>query len=158
MGVAMYCWSCGSAVKPTLSYCNRCGAKLSGTKSDGVTTPAELSPLVAAIVAAFVFGLGVTIGLMFAMKMVGFNPGLITALTLLSFLLMLVIEGVFIWMLLSRKRGAKEGGDTARLKEQAAKELGAAREQVLPEPGPSITEHTTREFEPALPKPPKIHE
>ena len=39
-------------------------------------------------------------------------------------------------------------GDTGRLKEQMIKELGEAQGRVLPEPVPSITEHTTRAFEP----------
>jgi|SRR5262245_30539524 len=160
-GVAMYCSSCGSAVKPTLSYCNHCGAKLRGAKGDSVTRSAEVSPetLVPAIVALFVLGLGAIIGLMVVMKEVfAFNPGVILACTLLSFLLMLVVEGVFIWMLLSRRRGAQEVGDAERLRDQAAKELGAAPGRALPEPEPSVTEHTTRALEPALPKQPKIHE
>jgi hypothetical protein len=98
-------------------------------------------------------------GLMATMKAVlAFNPGLINAFTLLSFLLMLVLEGVFIWMLLGRRRGAQEVGDAERLRDQAAKELGAAHGRALPEPVPSVTEHTTRAFEPALPKQPKNHE
>jgi methyl coenzyme M reductase gamma subunit len=61
---------------------------------------------------------------------------------------MLLVEGVFIWQLLRRKRGAEETGDTALSKEQATKELDAAQPRVLPEPVPSVTEHTTRAFEP----------
>jgi hypothetical protein len=49
---------------------------------------------------------------------------------------------------LRRTRVTKEAGDTERLKEQATKELSAARERLLPEPLPSITEHTTRTLEP----------
>jgi hypothetical protein len=53
-----------------------------------------------------------------------------------------LVESVFTWQLLSRKRGAEETGDTA------TKELYAAQARVLPEPVPSVTEHTTRAFEP----------
>jgi len=121
------------------------------------------------MVSVFVVGLGAIIGLMAVMKEVlNFHEGLIIFFTLLSFLLMLAVEGVFIWLVLgkpklvhhyeSRQRGAQEVGETERLKEQAAKELGAAPARVLPEPVPSVTEHTTHAFEPALPKRPKIHE
>jgi hypothetical protein len=128
---------------------------LSGAKGEDITKPAELFPesLVWAIVTVFVAGLGATIGLMAVMKQVLDFKGVIIAFTLLSFLLMLVVEGVFIWMLLGRKRGAKEVGDTARLKEHAMKELGAAQALGLPEPAPSVTEHTTREFEPIYSEP-----
>jgi hypothetical protein len=61
---------------------------------------------------------------------------------------MLVVEGVIIGLLLKGKRGAQEAGDTGRLKEQMIKEMGEAQGRVLPEPVPSITEHTTRAFEP----------
>lgn len=72
----------------------------------------------------------------------------VLAFTLLPFLIMLLLEGVFLRLLLRRKRGTQEAGDTAILKGQATKELDAAQERVLPEPVPSVTEHTTRTFEP----------
>jgi hypothetical protein len=129
----MYCSTCGSAVSPNLTYCNHCGANLSG--------PKEVKPekLLFFITANFVFGLVAIIFLMMAMRMV-FGPenlGLIIFFTLISFLIMLAVEGVFIWMLLGRKKGAKE----------TAKELGEAKARMLPEPPLSVTEHTTRTLE-----------
>lgn len=137
----MYCSTCGKAVTPGLSYCNHCGAKLSGAKGDGITKSSDVKPetLVGAMVAVFIFGLGAIIFLMMALKMV-FGPEnlhLIIAFTSLSFLIMLAVEGVFLWMLLGRKNGAKE----------AAKELSEARARMLPEPVLSVTEHTTRTLE-----------
>lgn len=112
----MYCSSCGAAAAKGLSYCNQCGAKLSGAKG-GVTKPAELFPdsLVWAIVSVFVVGLGCIIGLMAVMKDYGFNQLLIIAFTLLIFLLILAVEGVFISLLFSRNSGAKEMSDTEPL-------------------------------------------
>ncbi len=146
----MYCSSCGTAVAAGLSYCNYCGAKLSAAKNVGITTPAELFPesLVWAMVTVFIVGLGCTIGLMAVMKDFEFSKGSILAFTSLLFLLTLVIEGVFIGMLLGRKRGAKVAGDTKGLKPPATTELGAADVRALPEPVASVTEHTTRAFEP----------
>lgn len=66
---------------------------------------------------------------------------------LLSFLIMLLVEGVLIRQLLGRKRGAEEAGDTALSKGQATKELNAAQ-RGLPEATPSVTEYTTRALEP----------
>jgi hypothetical protein len=115
---------------------------LSGAKDDGVSKSSEVKPekLLFFITAVFVFGLGAIIFLMMAMKMV-FGPenlGLVISFTLLSFLIMLALEGVFVWMLLGRKKGAKE----------AAKELSEAKARLLPEPAFSVTEHTTRTLEP----------
>jgi hypothetical protein len=124
---------------------------VSGAKVDGGDEPAESFPvsLVNAMAAVFVVGLGAIIGLMAVMKkVVGFDPGIILVITLLSFLLMLVVEGVLIRLLLNGRRGAREAGATERLKEQTTRELGGAQARLLQEPAPSVTEHTTRAFEP----------
>lgn len=147
----MYCSSCGVAVAQGLSYCNHCGAKVSGAKGDGDAKSSGASPasLVWAMVSVFVVGLGAIIALMGVMKGVGpFNEALIRVFATLSFLLMLAVEGVFIWLLLRRNKGAKKAGDTPLLTKQATAELGATQERLLSEPVPSVTEHTTRTFEP----------
>ena len=146
----MYCSSCGVVVAQGLSYCNYCGAKSSGAKSDNVIKSSEAKPgmLVPAMVFLFVFGLIAIILLMFAMKMLNLDRGQILAFMLLSFTIMLSIEGVFFRLLLRRQRGAEEAGETVLLKGQATKELDAAQARVLPEPIPSVTEHTTRALEP----------
>ena len=146
----MYCSSCGEAVTG-LSYCNYCGEKLSGAKSDSIIKSPEVKPetLIGAMVFAFVFGLGAITVLMGVMKAVlHLEVGLILAFAGLSFLIMLSLEGVFIRLLLRRKRGAEEAGDTVLLKRQATRELDATQARVLPEPLPSVTEHTTRAFDP----------
>ncbi|MDQ6651475.1 MAG: hypothetical protein M3Y84_01890 [Acidobacteriota bacterium] len=147
----MYCSSCGVAVTPGLTYCNYCGEKLSGAKSHSVIKSPEVRPetLVGAMVFAFVFGLVAIMMLIGMMKSVlALSTGPILAFTVLSFLIMLSLEGVFIRLLLRRKRGAEEAGDTVLLKEQATRELAAAQARVLPESMPSVTEHTTRAFDP----------
>lgn len=147
----MYCSSCGVAVKQGSSYCNYCGAQLSVTKAVSVVKSAEVRPesLLFSMMAVFVFGFGAITVLMGVMKAVlGFNVGLIVAFTLLSFLIMLVLESVFIRLLLQRKRGTAQAGDAALSKEQTTKELDAAQARVLPEPVPSVTENTTRTLEP----------
>jgi hypothetical protein len=100
------------------------------------------------MVAVLVFGFVAIVFLIMAMKMVGLDVGQILAFTVLSFLIILLVEGVFTWQLLRRKRGGEETGDTALSKKQATKELDAAQSRGLPEPVPSVTEHTTRAFEP----------
>jgi hypothetical protein len=83
-------------------------------------------------------------------KELGFGNGIIIALTLLSFLLLFMVEGVFTWLILRRRGGAKETSDGGRTLEQTTKELDAKPQgaRALPEPVPSVTEHPTRTFEP----------
>ncbi|SRR5713226_7674233 len=147
----MYCSSCGVAVAQGLTYCNYCGEKLNGAKGLSVIKSSEVKPemLVAAMVFVFVFGLAAITMLMGMMKAVlHLEAGQILAFALLSFLIMLLIEGVCLRLLFRRKRGTEEAGDAVQLKGQATKELDAAQARVLPEPVPSVTEHTTRAFEP----------
>src|ERR1700681_2074205 len=102
----MYCSSCGVAVTPGLSYCNFCGEKLSGAKSDSIIKSPEVKPetLVAAMVFTFVFGLGAITVLVGVMKAVlELETGLILFFALLSFLIMLSLEGVIIRLLFRRQ-------------------------------------------------------
>ncbi len=147
----MYCSSCGVAVVQGLSYCNYCGAKLNGVKDETRIKSSEAKPemLVAAMVFVFVFGLVAITLLTGVMKgVLNLDVGQILPFTLLSFLIMLSIEGVCLRLLLRRKRDPEEPGDTVRLKGQATKGLDAAQARALPDPVPSVTEHTTRAFEP----------
>lgn len=150
----MYCASCGVAVAQGLSYCNYCGAKLNET-GDSFIKSSEVKPetLVAAMVFVFVFGLGAITVLMGVMKaVIHLDVGQILGIAMLSFLIMLLLEGVFVWQLARRPRRAKEPAGIERPKERTTNELDAARERLLPEPVPSVTEHTTRAFEPIYQK------
>ena len=145
----MYCPSCGVVVAQGLSYCNYCGAKLSAAKGDDLKSP-ETRPetLVASMAAVFVFGL-VAIGLLLGImkNVIGLDQPLIIAFALLSFLIMITIQGVCIRLIFRRKRESKEA-ESVQLKGPATKELDAVQARALPEPIPSVTEHTTRAFHP----------
>jgi hypothetical protein len=146
----MYCPSCSMPVAKALSYCNYCGAKLSGDKGDSLIKRSEVRPeaLIWGMIAVLVFGFVAIAFLMMAMKTVGLDVGQILAFTTLSFLIMLLVEGAIMWQLLRRKPGTEETRDTSESKPRTTKELETARPQALPEPIPSVTEHTTRSFEP----------
>jgi hypothetical protein len=146
----MYCSACGVAVAQGLPYCNYCGAKLNGTGDNGRESP-EVRPelLVSAMAGVFILGLAAITVLMGVMKSVLDLPAdRILGFALVPFLIMLVLEGVFLRLLFRRKRGTKEVGKTVVSKGQATKELDAAHARELPEPMPSVTEHTTRAFAP----------
>src|SRR5881394_3955814 len=146
----MYCSSCGVALAPGLSYCNYCGAKLPGKNDDSGKAPAvKPETLVAAMVFAFVFGLGAITVLMGVMKAVlHLEDGLILAFAMICFLTLLSFEAVFIRLLFRRGRNSETGSERPEFKRQATTELDAAAPRVLPDAIPSVTEHTTRAFEP----------
>ena len=148
----MYCSNCGAAAAQGTSYCNLCGAKLNGAQGGGAIDPSGLTPdsLVWAAVAVFVVGLGGMIGLLAVMKeTVGFSNRTTFAIAAVFLLLTLVIEAVFVGLLLKRTRAVNRAADADSSKSAETKELGAARPHALPEPAPSVTEQTTRAFEPS---------
>jgi hypothetical protein len=147
----MYCSTCGVAVAQNLSYCNYCGAKLSPAKGDSVSETPEVRPelLVSAMAGVFILGLAAIVVLMGVMKTVLELPAdRVLLFTLLPFLIMLMLEGVFLRLLFRRKRGAAKTGDAGVLKGQATRELDGAQAGALSEARPSVTEHTTRVLDP----------
>ena len=142
----MYCSSCGVAVAQKLSYCNHCGANLnrgdSAESSD--VRPDWLAFLMAA---TFIFGLVAIAILMGVMKSVLEMPvGQILGVIMIPFLLLFILEGVFIRLLMRRRHEADERKTLSNA--QITNELGEARAHLLSQPAASVTEHTTRAFDP----------
>ena len=145
----MYCSSCGVAVAQGLSYCNFCGAKL-GAKGESANESADVKPglLVSAMVATFIFGLISITMFMGVMKTtLDFNAGQVLAFTMLGFLILISLEAIFLRLLFRRRRGSEEAISGQLLKGQTTNDLNAAHARALPEPVPSVTEHTTRTFD-----------
>ena|SRR5207249_4182875 len=144
----MYCSACGSVVQPSLSYCNYCGAEMNSDRTP-VRSMASPDALVWAIVAVTVVGLGGVIGLMAVMKdELHFNDGLIVFFSLLFFLTFLAADSVFIWQLVRATTGGKRPGARTRQTGNTTRELEREMQTALPEPAASVTENTTRGFEP----------
>ena len=146
----MYCPSCGIASTPGLSYCNRCGANLSIIKEQDAIKPSE-SPINSLMDSTFwvtALGLGVIVGGVAAMKALELREVFIIAYMILSTVAFLGIYGMHVWQFIRLTRGAKKSSDTTEVKGLDTKELGPAQARVLSEPAPSITEDTTRTFEP----------
>ena len=146
----MYCSSCGVAVAQSLSYCNYCGAKLGAVSVNDDSESSQLKPglLVSAMVGLVPLGLvaiGVLIGIM--KSVAAFDPSIQLAITMLSFMLLLLVEGVLIGLLFKGKRAVNRVGDPKQLKEQTTRELVEGQVQKLQEPVTSVTEHTTRAFD-----------
>jgi hypothetical protein len=146
----MYCSACGVSVAQGLSYCNYCGAKLSGPGDNAHETPVVRPELlVSAMAGVFILGMVAITLLMGMMKQVlGLPAERVLGFTLLPFLVLLLLEGVFLRLLLRGKRRVEDKQNSVRSKEQVTNELNATDARALPEPMPSVTEHTTRSFSP----------
>jgi len=146
----MYCSSCGVAVTKNLTYCNHCGAKVNTEKTESLDKTTELrfdSFIMTTMVVLFVFGLaaiGFLTGIMKAVLKFEFGP--LIAFALLSFIIMIALEGVLISRLFRRKRTTDEPAGNAAFGTHARKEL-SAQSQLTYEPASSVTDHTTRTLE-----------
>jgi hypothetical protein len=147
----MYCSTCGVAVTQGLTYCNYCGAKLNAASGENGSKSPEVKPelLVSAMTGLFILGLAaITVLIGVIRTTLDLPVERVLGVALVPFLLLLLIEGVFIRLLFRRKRGTQESGNAVRTTGQATKELHATQARGLPEHMPSVTENTTRAFDP----------
>ena len=147
----MYSLTCGVSVAQGLSYCNYCGAKLSGTSDIAHETPlVRPELLVSAMAALFILGMIALILLMGMMKQVlGLPVDRVLTLTFIPFLVLLGLEGVFLRLLFRSRPRIVDKQHTVRAKEQVTNELDpAAQARALSEPRSSVTDNTTRSFAP----------
>ncbi|HKG15418.1 MAG TPA: zinc ribbon domain-containing protein [Pyrinomonadaceae bacterium] len=148
----MYCSTCGVAVSQGLSFCKHCGAKLGVERGDDLVRYSEMraeSFNIAAMVMVFIFGLVAITGLLAVLKNgLDFETPQVIPFAIISFVMLFLLEGILIWRLVRRDRHAKAAAP-APPSEQTTKGLDAARARALSEGvPPSVTEHTTRAFEP----------
>lgn len=143
----MYCHACGIALTHHTKYCNRCGAQLIKEDSTGELKPSEkrFDEYLDGLFWITVFGVGITLGGMLLMKKVGFSDLFIAAYFALSSAAFLVNFGLSLRkaLLLS-----KASGDLKSAGERQTNQLAPMVEPASLQPAPSVTEHTTRSFEP----------
>ena len=153
----MYCHTCGARLPQALSYCNHCGANLGTLKDQGQagTAGTAIETLLWVIVGTTITLLGMALGALVLMNNGAINERLGTAFVILTFVTLLVSEGVLVWRLLHLNRGAEEIRTASQLNEPSAEEPGPSTARALPdhlEPVSSVTEQTTRALEPSYGK------
>lgn len=149
----MFCPSCGAEQNQTLSYCNRCGANLKPIES--AMPPAKLVSAAWAVSLAVAFvtlgGFGMIFGLVFALisRGMSLSAGGV-GLVILSSLIILTIDWLLIRQLsrvLDLPRAARE---TATVSQPSLNENSPALLAAPPQPVSSVTDRTTRTFEPVV--------
>jgi hypothetical protein len=153
----MYCPTCGGRLAQALSYCNHCGANLSTLNLVGKTGKAETTTdtLVWVIVGTTITLLGMALGALVLMKDGAIHQGLGIAFVVLSFVALVLVEGVLLWRLLHLNRVTPRPWPLAQPEDLSTDELEPASARALHEPAesvPNVTEQTTRAFEPSYKK------
>lgn len=157
----MFCPSCGAEYRLELKYCNRCGANLSADLAE--TEPA--APPVSILKPAIVIGALMTILTLFGFFMLiagavelshnaRIDPDSVTAIVIVGMLTILTMD-IFLVRQLSRIISASLAAGT-QTKVRRPKTIANPSPVPLPQPPtgrlegvPSVTEGTTRFFEPS---------
>ncbi|HEV2912788.1 MAG TPA: hypothetical protein VGX92_05670 [Pyrinomonadaceae bacterium] len=153
----MYCSSCGTESTPGLNYCNRCGAGLN-TQSLAASQKAPYDNLTnlmlilgAATTVISLGGMGLLIAGAIRLAREGFSTDPVMMMIFMGMTTILVVDILLVRQLSrlisaalpadNRTRSARE---TIAPPKQTNRQLNAH-----PEPAASVTENTTRTFEPA---------
>ena len=153
----MYCSSCGIEVTQELNYCNRCGANLTPAVNLVPQMPQPPAKLTGPTVA---FGLTVVLSIaaIFAgadnLALRGVHPTALVWIIIVSLATVFGIAALFIqlWarLLLARSSVETTHERPAQLRRpQANAQLPAPQTGPMQVPISSVTDHTTRTFEPA---------
>ena len=146
----MYCQTCGSVLAHKTKYCNRCGTQLvpSGDVSpDKTAAEKRLDEYLDGLFWISVFGLGFIIGGTVVLTRVGVRDLIVLGYAILSTIVFMINFGFSLWGALSIMRSSKDGKLTMQPGHET-RELGPPKIEPLPIPVTSVTENTTRSFEP----------
>ena len=144
----MYCSTCGVALAKGLSFCNYCGARLPSTEAALEFREVRPQLIVSAMAGIFVLGLPGIVFLIFMLNAVRLDSGQVMAFAWTSLLLLIAIEAFFVLLLLRRKPLKDEPPHDPQFRGPQTNELEGRHVVALGEPAPSVTEHTTRAFDP----------
>lgn len=145
----MYCHACGIALtQPATKYCNRCGVQLVSAATAGKDkTEKRLDEYLDGLFWVTVFGLAFIVGGAILLKKVNFSDLVILIYTVVSSTVFLINFGLNLWNAVSLMRAAKERKFAMQPGQETA-ELNPARPETFLTPVNSVTENTTRSFEP----------
>lgn len=150
----MYCQSCGIPLSQQMKYCNRCGALLikSDDAADLKRFEKRLDNYLDGLFWVTVLGLAFIFGGLILLKKFDFEEWVLITFVSLSSTAFLINFVVNLWGTLRLMKGKREIDE---LQEQEREELKATTAALLsPASTPvSVTENTTRSFEPVIKKP-----
>jgi hypothetical protein len=153
----MYCSSCGLDVSPELNYCNRCGANLNPSSA---LVPQVIAPRVRmtgptiALAVMVVFSIAAIFSGAGTLALRGVHPAAITWMVIISMMTIFGISGLVIRLWTHLLRNSLHGGvpqyqqPTQLRQPQPNPQLQAPQTGPMQQPVSSVTDHTTRTFDP----------
>jgi hypothetical protein len=152
----MYCSSCGVEVTKELNYCNRCGANLNAAASlapQVYAPPVKLTGPIVALGATVILSLIVIFAAADKLSVRGIHPTALAWIIIISLAVLLGIVGRVTQLMATLMKNSSNGAEEQRPPQlrnvQANEPLPAAQTGPMNAPLSSVTDHTTRTFEPA---------
>ena len=146
----MYCQSCGSALTHKTNYCNRCGSQLvpaSNVSLDKTRAEKRLDEYLEGLFWTSVFGLALIAGGTVLLHKTNVRDLIVLGYFILSTTVFLINFGFNLWGTLRVMRSSKDGKLMMQPGHETS-ELTPPKIEPLPIPVGSVTENTTRSFEP----------
>jgi hypothetical protein len=154
----MYCSSCGIEVTQELNYCNRCGANLNQSPTfipQVVAPPVRLTGPTIALGAMVVISLMVIFGSASGLVMRGLHPAALAWMVIVGLATLFGITGLVIrlWVHLLKNSSADavpqyQRPAQLRQPQPDPQQLQAPQTGPMQAPISSVTDHTTRTFDP----------
>jgi hypothetical protein len=153
----MYCSSCGLEVSPELNYCNRCGANLNPSSAlvpQVVAPPIRMTGPTIALAVMVVCSIAAIFSGASTLAMRGVHPAAIAWMVIIGLTTVFGITGLIIrfWTALLRNSlpgAVQQYQRPAQLRQpQSNPQLQAQQTGPVQQPIASVTDHTTRTFDP----------
>lgn len=150
----MYCPNCGDQTTQGLKYCKRCGAGLSTA-----TTPIEPQPSVGKAMGTMLFLVALVsiagfIALFSTVYSLGESPGFNTKalIAIMAFggATVVGVIGLLVWLLLRLTTGSQPLAQREETEKPGVRDYHVPQLSAPPSSMPSVTENTTRNFDPAV--------
>ena len=153
----MYCPSCGTEVTRELNYCNRCGTNLNLAQAqpEQPLRPVSLTGPTIAVALMVVIGMGILFASISDLGRSGMHPAALTWMVLGGMAMLTGVATLIIrqWTYLA---GAAKPKEPSLPRKKSAESEPVPPAQLPPrrsEPVSSVTDHTTRTFDPIYREP-----
>lgn len=159
----MYCQTCGAESTVGLKYCKRCGANLNLTAnaSESRRSMPGLTGMFWSIALLVLGGMSVMFGGLVGLSALRLMPEVIMAIGLVGSVTILIIASLLIWQLARLVTFTKETSTAQparNINPYGQGEYNAPQIAAPPAVMPSVTEATTRNFEPVAGNDPAVEE
>lgn len=150
----MYCPNCGDQTTQGLKYCKRCGAGLSAS-----TTPIEpqassgkaMGTMLFLVALVSIAGFIALFSTVYSLgERPGFDPRTLIAIMAFGGATVIGVIGLLVWLLLRLTTGHQPVPHLDKTEKTLARDYAPQQLPASPISMPSVTENTTRNFDPAV--------